>query len=238
MDQLEYGNYHCISWGFMDGRCRHVILALFFVDHVVQPWILSWAVFGHKRSGGMFLFFRFLCFCWQNKNVEQFPLGSARGMIYSAHTHLPLLTKTRLAHTFSFFPLSASHSFCFSSHPITLLLPSAQCKLHSHFFPLLPQLHIYTRTFSSTPPTHSPGCHSNSVGGEHHYCFTPLCNHTPRPLPASPPITSVPPTRPIAAYPTPAGRPQLSANEICCFLRHSRGCKAAQQQWGVKKERS
>lgn len=157
MDQLEYDNYHCVSWGFMDGWRCHVRVALFFVDHVVQPSILSWAVFGDKRSGDMVLFFCFfMFFCWQNKNVEQFPLGPARGMIYSAHTHLPLLTKTRLAHTFSFFPLSASHSLFFS-HPITLLLPSAQCKLHSHFFPSPTTVtHIYPHPLLH-PPNTLPG---------------------------------------------------------------------------------
>lgn len=157
--------------------------------------------------------------------------------IFCAHTP-PAAHKDEIGPHFFFLPPISLPLLMFFSHPITLLLPSAQCKLHSHFFPSPTTVtHIYPHPLLH-PPTHSPGCHSNSVGGEHHYCFTPFCNHTPRPLPASPPITSVRPTRPIAAYPTPAGRPQSLANGICCFLRHSRGCKAAQQQWGVKKERS
>lgn len=235
MDQLEYGNYHCVSRGFMDGwRCR-VRLVLFFVDHVVQLWILSWAVFGDKRSDGMFCFFFLLAKqeCWAVS------IRICEGNdIFCAHTP-PAAHKDEIGpHFFLSSPYQPpTLSVCLSSnHSVAPV--STISYIPIFFFPLQPRLHIYTRYSTPPPPTHSPGCHSNSVGGEHHYCFTPLCNHTPHPLPASPPIATARPTRPIAAYPTPAGRPQLPANEMCCFLRHSGGCKAAQQQWGVKKERS
>lgn len=45
------------------------------------------------------------------------------------------------------------------------------------FYPFHGRTYIHAP--SPTPPPLSPGCHSNSVGGEHHHCLTPLCNHTP-----------------------------------------------------------
>lgn len=70
--------------------------------------------------------------------------------IFSAHTHLLLLAKTRLAHTFSFFPQSLSLSFCFFS------LIQSLCHSSQHnasYIPILslPRLHICTRTLSHTP---------------------------------------------------------------------------------------
>lgn len=89
-----------------------------------------------------------------------------------SHTHLLLHPRFFLApitRPLSFSVLLSSNHFVCAVSTIQTTFPFYSC------------FHSYTNmhTPSLTPPTLSPGCHSNSVGRERHPCFTPICNHTP-----------------------------------------------------------
>lgn len=152
-----------------------------------------WAVFGEKSTRpGEHVFGKI----WMAVSIR---VRTRNDILYSTHNsmhaHIPLLlAKTGLAHSLSFF----------SNHLPSLFLSFALiqsfclcCQHNSSYFAilfLLPQLHKYTHPHPQRSP---PGCCSNSVGREHHPCFTPLCNHTP--ILFLPPLQShfVHPTHPI-----------------------------------------
>lgn len=181
----------------------------------------------------MFLLFFFLAKqeCWADSIRT-----CKENDIFSAHTP-PAASKDQIGPHFFFLPTIALPLFLFFlSHPITLSLQSAQCKPHSHFIPS-PVAHMHTHPLPH-PQLSPQGAIVTQWEGSITIAWLLSATTPPHPLPASPPITSVRSNHPIAVSPTPAGRPQLSANGIRRFLRRSGGCKAAQQQWGAKKERS
>lgn len=158
---------------------------------------------------------------------------------FHARTHTaPTVSKDRISPLTPIFLSFSNHSPSLSVFLSSILFVSPVSTiqdpppLNSIPASTVTQIHIP----APKPPALSPGCHSNSVGGERHPCLTPLCNHTPilflLPLQSHPVFL----THPIPTSPTPAGHLQLSANRNHPFLRHSRGCKAAQQQWREKRE--
>lgn len=152
MDQLEYDSYHCVSWGFMDGWRCHVRVVLFFVDHVVPPSILSWAVFGDKRSGDMVLFFCFFyVFLLAKQERWAVSIRTCEGNdIFCAHTP-PAAHRDEIGPHFFFLPpISLPLSvFLSSNHSVA---PISTMQATFPFSPL--SYHGYTYIPAPSPPPH------------------------------------------------------------------------------------
>lgn len=162
-DQLSRGIYQYVVCGLI--QCYCVRIVLFIMDHIVELWILCWAVLGKIRV------------------LSSFHWGlHIKSYILHTHTHPLLLAKSGLAYTApSYFlsPIILLLLSVFFSHPIPLSLLSAQDEQHSHFSRFCSRLHgsTYIHTPSPTPPTRSLGCHCNSVGVKRHPCLSHLCSH-------------------------------------------------------------
>lgn len=155
--------------------------------------------------------------------------------LYILHTHTsPAASKDGIGPLTPIF-LSLSPLFLFSSHPITFVSPVSTIRAAFPFFspsdsiPASTVTHMYPHPLLH--PQHSP---QGAIVTQWEGSVTPasLLSATTPPSSSCFPSNHAPsaPNHPIPASPTPAGRSQLSANRIYRTLRHSRGCKAAQQQ--------
>lgn len=139
-DQLSHGIYQYVVCGLI--QCYCVRIVLFIMDHIVELWILCWAVLGKIRV------------------LSSFHWGlHIKSYILHTHTHPLLLAKSGLAYTAPSYFLSPIillllSVFFFSSNPF--VSPVSTRWATFPFFPILlspPWFHIYTHTLSYTPNT-------------------------------------------------------------------------------------